>query len=145
MGVTFAEFVFQNRIDDCNFIKIDIEGGEYCVVPTMLEHLKRYRPTLHLSLHPCYLGDLEARSLKDRLTRSILRLSYTIRLLSQLSFYRYCYDPISRYPIDLLPTLLSRFHCLFAKIGWKPVAWLLCIRQAAYGMPSALVLSDKKW
>jgi FkbM family methyltransferase len=144
-GVTFVEFVERNGIDDCNFIKIDIEGGEYRVVPTMVEYLKRYRPTIHLSLHPCFLGDLEARSLKDRVNRSILRLTCTIKLLTQLRFYKYCYDPLSRYPSELLPTRLSRVHCSFAKLNWKPVAWLLSLGESLYGMPSALVLSDESW
>src|SRR6185437_4254023 len=46
-GMTFEDFVRQNDIVDCNFIKIDIEGGEYALLPTMLDYLRTHRPTVH--------------------------------------------------------------------------------------------------
>lgn len=51
-GVTFDDFVKENAINDCNMIKIDIEGAEAIVLPTMADYLERYKPTLHLSMHP---------------------------------------------------------------------------------------------
>ncbi len=39
------------NIVDCNFIKMDIEGGEALVLPTMAEYLQHTKPTLFLSLH----------------------------------------------------------------------------------------------
>jgi FkbM family methyltransferase len=50
-GITFQEFVLENSIKDCNFIKMDIEGGEFLVLPTMQEFLEKEKPTIHLSLH----------------------------------------------------------------------------------------------
>ncbi|KFM20080.1 FkbM family methyltransferase protein [Marine Group I thaumarchaeote SCGC AAA799-P11] len=50
-GITFQEFVLENSIKDCNFIKMDIEGGEFLVLPNMKEFLHREKPTIHLSLH----------------------------------------------------------------------------------------------
>jgi len=51
-GITFDAFVEHYAITDCNFIKMDIEGGEMVVLPTMKEFLKKNRPTLYLSIHP---------------------------------------------------------------------------------------------
>jgi FkbM family methyltransferase len=51
-GITFHQFILDNSIKDCNFIKIDIEGGEFTVLPTMQEFLEKEKPTIHLSLHP---------------------------------------------------------------------------------------------
>jgi FkbM family methyltransferase len=38
-------------LGQCDVVKIDIEGAEYTVVPLLLDHLRRARPTLLLSLH----------------------------------------------------------------------------------------------
>ena len=51
-STTLQQFFLDNRIADCNFIKIDIEGGEFTVLPTMQEFLEKEKPTIHLSLHP---------------------------------------------------------------------------------------------
>lgn len=39
------------NINDCNFVKMDIEGGEALVFPTALEVFEKWKPTLYLSLH----------------------------------------------------------------------------------------------
>jgi FkbM family methyltransferase len=44
-------FFKENNINDCNFIKMDIEGGEYNVIPTIKNLLKNKKITLYLSLH----------------------------------------------------------------------------------------------
>lgn len=51
-GITFNEFIKENTIHDCNFIKMDIEGGEAIVLPTMKEYLEKNKPVLYLSMHP---------------------------------------------------------------------------------------------
>jgi FkbM family methyltransferase len=85
---TFADFIQQNNVSDCNFIKVDIEGGEYQILPTMTEYLRRNRPTLHLSLHPCYL---KIRAL-GWLGRVIARVSGTLRIIRCVGFYKHMYD-----------------------------------------------------
>lgn len=56
-GITFDDFLKENIITDCNFIKMDIEGGEAIVLPTMRHHLEKHKPTLHLSMHPQFFDD----------------------------------------------------------------------------------------
>ncbi len=61
-SLTFDEYCKQTRIENYNFIKMDIEGGEEIVLPTMIRALKSNRPTLHISLHPHLFslsGDLD--------------------------------------------------------------------------------------
>ncbi|HEX4051901.1 MAG TPA: FkbM family methyltransferase [Steroidobacteraceae bacterium] len=87
-ALTFADFLAQYAIRDVNFIKMDIEGGEYAIIPTMADWLRAHRPTLHLSLHPCYL---KLKPLGP-LGRLIRRLTETRRLLHTLRFYRHIYD-----------------------------------------------------
>lgn len=87
-ALTFEDFIARYDIRDVNFIKMDIEGGEYAILPTMAPWLRAHRPTLHLSLHPLYLK-LKPLGWPGRV---IARLSATRRLLRALSFYRYIYD-----------------------------------------------------
>lgn len=56
-GITFDDFISRNNIKDCNFIKMDIEGGEIIVLPAMKNYLKKEKPILYLSMHPCFFKD----------------------------------------------------------------------------------------
>jgi len=67
---------------------MDIEGGEYRVLPTMVEYLDKHRPTVHLSLHPCYL---KIRPL-GWLGRVIARVAGTLRIIRCMRFYKHIYD-----------------------------------------------------
>jgi FkbM family methyltransferase len=91
-GLCFEEFIRQNEISDCNFIKMDIEGGEYRVLPTMKRYLKANRPTLHVSLHPLFLGDLDNNRLWHKIARLMSRLLGTLRIIQSVRFYRHLYD-----------------------------------------------------
>lgn len=48
---TLSDFVSRHHITDCNFIKMDIEGGEFAALPAAKNFLKLMKPTLYLSLH----------------------------------------------------------------------------------------------
>lgn len=60
-GVTLETFLAQHAIHDCNFIKMDIEGGEFDVLPAIGGYLADHRPTLYLSLHPNFLPEPQSR------------------------------------------------------------------------------------
>jgi len=57
-GITFNDFILKNNIRDCNFIKMDIEGGEAIVLPSMKNYLEINKPVLFLSIHPCFFDDI---------------------------------------------------------------------------------------
>ena len=40
-----------------DFLKMDIEGGEFDLLPTMADYLREHRPILYLSLHPHLLAE----------------------------------------------------------------------------------------
>ena len=40
------------EVDKCNFVKMDIEGAEAEVIPSMTKWLRTFKPTLCISLHP---------------------------------------------------------------------------------------------
>ena len=53
-GITFNEFISKNNITDCNFIKMDIEGGGTTVLPLMKDYLEKNKPVLYISMHPLF-------------------------------------------------------------------------------------------
>ena len=55
---TVQQFIQSFSITDCNFIKIDIEGGEFDLIPSMLDYLKNQKPTLLIEIHLTRVNDL---------------------------------------------------------------------------------------
>lgn len=76
--LTIQEFFKQNKISDCNFIKIDIEGAEVNILPSWKEFLKENRFPIHLSLHPSLFRD----NIPD----------YSKTIFSAISFYKNIFD-----------------------------------------------------
>jgi len=69
-GMDLERFMELHAINDCNFIKMDIEGGEYAVIPGLWRRLHRFgQPTLYVSFHAPELARREAliRSCVDEL------------------------------------------------------------------------------
>jgi FkbM family methyltransferase len=54
-----------------DFVKIDIEGGEFDLVPAMRSHLERWKPVLHLSLHAPYLPVDEREEKLEAIARAL--------------------------------------------------------------------------
>jgi FkbM family methyltransferase len=50
-GITLGDFERLHEIDDCDFIKMDIEGGEFAILTSHREYWRRVHPTLHVSFH----------------------------------------------------------------------------------------------
>ncbi len=51
-STTLQRFMEDHQIENCNFIKMDVEGGETVILPNIATFLASEKPTLHLSLHP---------------------------------------------------------------------------------------------
>jgi len=91
-SITLEEFLKLNKIVDCNFIKMDIEGGELIVLPNIKEYLKKYKPTLFISLHPFRFENLKGDSEK---------------IVNVLKIYKYIFDSAgNRLDLDKLYSLL---------------------------------------
>lgn len=78
-AMKWQTWMIENNPEKIDFIKIDIEGGEVEVIPTMIDYLKSEKPILHLSVHGPYLGE---NSKKEKLNN----------LFSGLNFYKNCFD-----------------------------------------------------
>ncbi len=90
----WLETVSPGRID---FMKIDIEAGEFDLIPSMQEYLRREAPALHLSLHvPLLPEETRERELE--------------RVLGAIGHYRSVQDEKGRYlgPGELRSVAMSR-------------------------------------
>ena len=86
-GRTIEYIVNELGIDKVDFIKIDIEGGEYFLLPAMKDFLSKSAPTIYVSFHPPFLSEhIQNNSLSENLP------DLTSNLLTSLDFYEYIYD-----------------------------------------------------
>jgi FkbM family methyltransferase len=63
LTLTWETFTDITKIDKIDFLKIDIEGGEFALLPTLKEYLSLHRPIVYLSTHPQFL-DVRLREKK---------------------------------------------------------------------------------
>lgn len=95
---TLKELVSDYKITDLALIKMDIEGGEYLLIPSMQKYLKRYKPPLYLSLHPEFLKSSMKKKCSYFSERK-LRKSYikkVKKLIQSLDMYDYIYSSPSK-------------------------------------------------
>ena len=69
-----------------SLIKIDIEGGEYDLIPHIADILKTHAPSLHISFHPFNISPSDSAT-----TNAYLQMSRSGALLDCLSGYDYVY------------------------------------------------------
>ncbi|WP_147822030.1 FkbM family methyltransferase [Salidesulfovibrio onnuriiensis] len=71
-----AAKLFANGLSHVEFVKMDIEGGEYATIPAMKQFLEDRKPVVLLSLHPRNLGiglaEAERTSLVEHKTTAVL-------------------------------------------------------------------------
>ena len=97
-GITLERFFSDHAIHDCSFIKMDIEGGEFDVLPASAAWLAAHRPTLYLSLHPTFVPDPHLR---------------IPALHAALSCYRHVLTPgLQPIPLETISDPAT-FHCCY--------------------------------
>lgn len=82
------EHIVQAKI---TFINMDIEGGEYIVLPAMKKWLRHRTPTLLISLHPGFLLDIRQKK-RARFLRYIARFTEQRKIYNSIKFYKFIYD-----------------------------------------------------
>jgi FkbM family methyltransferase len=70
--ITWESACSKYRLPNYNFIKIDIEGSEFDVVPLMESYFKINRPVIFLSTHAPYLAEKEREIKLKKLADSIV-------------------------------------------------------------------------
>lgn len=90
--ITIHELINKYNIKDLSLIKIDIEGSEYSLIPSMKKFLELEKTTLYLSLHPPFLRE----NLRRQYTcTNELEYNYNKinkNLIENLQMYKYIYD-----------------------------------------------------
>ena len=69
-ALSLEDLVDRYGISDCSLIKMDIEGGETGLLPSMKTFLKSQKPALMVSLHPFWFPDftLDCEAILDTLS-----------------------------------------------------------------------------
>jgi FkbM family methyltransferase len=102
-STTLADFLKKTGLTKVDFIKMDIEGGEFFVLPQIAEYVKMNRPTLMISFHYAALYEfLELKLLPFGPLRRIYRiLDRHKRLINALVIKRFktILKSFSFYPI----------------------------------------------
>jgi|GEM_PF-1379563 len=57
--LSFPAFCQRYNVTGVNFVNIDTEGAEIVILPSMVNFIKDYKPTVYLSLHPQLFPDQE--------------------------------------------------------------------------------------
>lgn len=70
--ITMEDVLKNNKISikDVRLIKIDIEGGELFVLPSMLPFLKKHKPVLYISVHRWFL--------KEEQVDTVIKMLYSV-------------------------------------------------------------------
>jgi FkbM family methyltransferase len=55
LTLTWDTFIDISKIDKIDFLKIDIEGGEFELLPTLKDYLSLHKPIVYLSTHAPFL------------------------------------------------------------------------------------------
>jgi FkbM family methyltransferase len=124
-AATLPTILEKTGVERVDFFKIDIEGGEYRVLPACVGTFRKYRPTVFISLHPSAPRTYRSQAITVRLYNKLLTLMDHARTLYGLSFYRYLYLQDKR-----------RIRVLAAVLG------------AAFGRTNKyhqLVFTDREW
>lgn len=77
-GITFEDFMSSYNINRVDFIKMDIEGFEEKVIPNMKNVLFKFKPTLYLSLHHCFIEDFSFLNSIIDIYKNIYKIDKTI-------------------------------------------------------------------
>lgn len=91
-SVTFADFARIHSLFDCGLVKVDLEGAEYDVLPTMIAYLRQVRPSLHLTLHPRARFHIRGSGPLVRAIVAVTSLATTLHVLWMLRFYAHVCD-----------------------------------------------------
>jgi FkbM family methyltransferase len=72
--LTLESFFKTNNITDCNFIKIDVEGGEELIIRSSIEFIKNNDFTIYIALHIPWIKD--KKQFFDNLIKSFSNYKY---------------------------------------------------------------------
>ncbi len=102
LTIAWEQFQAVQDLSQVSLVKMDIEGAEFFVLPTLVDWLKQKRPALFLSLHAPLLEEADRRSRMKS-------------LLESLRFYNHVFDENGQQVTAqalLEPTALNRYQTI---------------------------------
>lgn len=81
--ISLLEFINKEKITRVDFIKVDIEGAEFLILPTIKEFLEKVNyPTLYVSFHYSFLNEHEyAKRISSKIiTKIILKIEQLLKV-----------------------------------------------------------------
>lgn len=66
MKIPWAQFLEASGMEKVDLLKIDIEGGEFALLPTLKDYLLKFKPTLYLSTHAPFLEESERKEMMTK-------------------------------------------------------------------------------
>ncbi|MEX1131731.1 MAG: FkbM family methyltransferase [Flavobacteriales bacterium] len=75
-SIKLMDYIRQNGLTRIDLVKMDIEGGEFQLLPELRQVLTQYKPVLFLALHPHYL--VESKEKSDHPNRILRKLRRTL-------------------------------------------------------------------
>jgi FkbM family methyltransferase len=124
----------QHNLKEINFVKVDIEGGEYTLIPSMAGFLKDTGATLFLSMHLPFLSqELHRKTSKSmfgiKLPQIVVKANVflkrkliTYKLLQSLSFYKHIYD-VAGNELSLMEILKDKKYDGFYELIFTHEKW----------------------
>ncbi len=94
-SINLQDFIHKEGLQPPLFIKVDVEGGEYSLIPTLADLFKDYQPVvLYLSLHPEFLAMSTSYSNKfvGKLNKWIKLITDHLHLARSLRSFNFIYD-----------------------------------------------------
>ena len=92
-SIKLDRFIAENEMTSDLFIKMDIEGAEYTLLPTLKSLFLERKPTLLLSLHPFFLiATVPGKGLLAKIRKSLKLLTNSIRIIKSLERFPFIYD-----------------------------------------------------
>jgi FkbM family methyltransferase len=137
--ISLLEFLENEHIQTVDFIKMDVEGAEFRILPSIGEALKKVKyPTLYVSFHYSFLNEnMYHNYIPSRfLNKVFMRLENTFgfsvfkkkirkeiaNLFDDLSAYTYIYKsdgtPISFEDLQRKPELIKETDLVFTNLEW---------------------------
>lgn len=95
-AVRLDDFLLESNVEPPLFVKVDVEGYEYELLPSVVSVIKEHGGVLHLSTHPWIL---KRKSKRGRMLRHIEVFAANLRLLCTLGGFS-LYDSAGRTPIS---------------------------------------------
>ncbi|HTF04897.1 MAG TPA: FkbM family methyltransferase [Bacteroidia bacterium] len=138
-GMTIRKFIDSEKTEQIDFIKIDIEGGEFSLLPGLADDLQKMNfPTIYISFHYSFLSEHQYL-LKVR-SKMISRIGMKIEKYFQLDFFR---KSNRRAILDTLRPLKA-YKYVYTDSG-QEISFSSLLSDPLLIKKHNLVFTNKKW